>query len=154
MIDTPTIADSPARETATIHLTIARAEIQQVMGPAIGEVMAAVAGQAIAPTGPVFSHHFKMSPDVFDFEVGVPVSAPIEPTGRVQPSKLPAAKVARTIYHGPYEGLGTAWGEFCEWLAANGHTSAGNLWEFYVKGPESSGNPADWQTELVQPLVS
>ena len=27
------------------------------------------------------------------------------------------------------------------------------LWERYVIGPESSPDPADWRTELVQPLV-
>ena len=54
MIDTPQIVDSPARETATIHLTIPRDQIQHVMGPAIGEVMQALAAQGIAPAGPVF----------------------------------------------------------------------------------------------------
>jgi effector-binding domain-containing protein len=152
MIDTPQITDSPARETATIRLTIPRAQIQQVMGPTIGEVMGAIAAQGIAPTGPVFSHHFKMNPETFDFEVGVPVSKPVTATGRVRPSQLPAARVARTIYRGGYEGLGAAWGKFCDWLSANGHKSAANLWEFYVKGPESSADPADWQTELNQPL--
>ena len=154
MIDTPQIADSPARETATIRLTIPREQIQQVMGPAIGEVMQAVAAQGVVPTGPVFSHHFKMSPDQFDFEVGVPVSKPVTPIGRVKPSQLPAARVARAVYRGGYEGLGGAWGEFHAWIAANGHQPAVNLWEFYAKGPELSANPADWQTELNQPLVS
>lgn len=47
------------------------------------------------------------------------------PTGRVKPGELPAAsKVARTVYHGSYEGLGAAWSE-----------------------------PASWRTELNQPLV-
>jgi hypothetical protein len=37
-----------------------------------------------------------MSPDIFDFELGVKVSTPVKPTGRVKPGELPAAKVART----------------------------------------------------------
>lgn len=154
MIDPPQITDSPERQTATIRLTIPRDQIQQVMGPAIGEVMQVVAAQGITPTGPVFSHHFKMSPDQFDFEVGVPVSKPVAPAGRVKPSKLPAARVAQTVYRGGYEGLGGAWGEFQAWIGAKGHRPAINLWEFYAKGPESSSNPADWQTELNQPLLS
>lgn len=152
MIDTPHITDSPARETATIHLTIPRDQIQHVMGPAIGEVMQTLAAQGIAPAGAVFSHQFKMSPDQFDFEVGVPVSKPVSPMGRVKPSKLPATRVARTIYRGGYEGLGGAWGEFHDWLSKAGQKTTANLWEFYSKGPESSPNPADWQTELNQPL--
>ncbi len=153
MIDVPQITSSAAQLTATIRIKIPREEIQQVMGPAIGEVIAAVVAQGIGPVGPVFSHHFQMNPGVFDFEVGVPVTKPVTPVGRVMPSQLPATKVARTIYRGPYEGLGGAWGEFCEWLAANGHTAASNLWEFYVTGPESSPDSAMWQTELNRPLI-
>src|SRR5207248_2700130 len=116
-------------------------------------VMAAVGAQGIGPTGPVFSHHFKMDPNVFDFEVGVPVTKPVTSVGRVHPSQLPAVRVARTNYRGPYEGLGEAWGEFCQWIETNGHTSAPNLWEFYVKGPESGPDPTKWCTELNRPLV-
>ena len=70
-----------------------------------------------------------MSPKVFDFEIGVPVSAPFTPAGRVKPGMLPAAKVVRTVYRGAYEGLGDAWGEFDAWIASK------------------------WQTELNRPLA-
>jgi effector-binding domain-containing protein len=134
-------------------LSVPRAEIQRVMGPAIAEVMGAATAQGIGPAGPVFSHHFKMDPDVFDFEVGVPVNGPVSETGRVKASQLPAATVGRTSYRGPYEGLGAAWGEFCEWIAAEGREPAANLWECYVQGPESGPDPAAWQTELNRPLA-
>lgn len=153
MIDTPQITQSTAQLTAVIRLTIPRAEIRNVMGPAISEVMATVAAQGIAPAGPVFSYHFRMDPDTFDFEVGVPVAKPISPAGRVKPGELPAKKVARTVYHGGYEGLGAAWGEFGAWIASNGHKPGPDLWEFYVAGPESSPDPANWRTELNRPLI-
>ncbi len=153
MLDKPEIIQTEAQQTAVIRLTIPRAEIQKVMGPGIAELMAAVAAQGIAPAGPIFSHHFKMDPEIFDFEIGVPVTTPISATGRVEPSELPSATVARTIYHGPYEGLGPAWGEFGSWITAEGHAPAPDLWEYYVSGPESSPDPADWRTELNRPLL-
>jgi effector-binding domain-containing protein len=154
MIDTPQIVATEARPTAVVRLTVPRHEIQQVMGPAIGEVMAAVAAQGVGPAGPVYSYHFRMDPGVFDFEVGVPVSAPVAPVGRVVASRLPASsRVARTVYRGPYEGLGPAWGEFNEWVRANGLAPSPSLWECYLSGPESSANPADWRTELNRPLL-
>lgn len=52
MIDTPQITQSAAQQTAVIRFTIPRAEIQNVMGPGMGELMAAVAAQGIAPAGP------------------------------------------------------------------------------------------------------
>ena len=116
MIDTPEIAQSAAQSTAINQLTVPRTEIQKVMGPGIGEVMAAIAAQGVAPAGPWFTRHLRMDPAVFDFEISVPVEKPIVATGRVVPSQLPAATVARTIFHGSYEGLGAAWGEFDAWI--------------------------------------
>ena len=154
MIDKPQIVQTAAQLTAFIRLTIPRSKIQEVMGPSIGEVMAAVASQGLAPTGPVFAHHLKMSPDTFDFEVGVPVAKKISAAGRVKPGQLPATTAARTVYQGPYEGLGPAWGEFDAWVKAQGHTPAPDLWECYVTGPESSPDPSRWRTELYRPLIS
>jgi effector-binding domain-containing protein len=154
MLDQPEIVRTDAQLTAVIRLTIPRAEIRNVMGPGIAELMAAVAAQGMAPAGPVFSHHLRMDPATFDFEIGVPVTAPVSATGRVKAGRLPAATVARTVYHGPYEGLGPAWGEFGAWIVAEGHTPAPNLWECYVAGPESNPDPATWRTELNRPLTS
>ena len=153
MLDTPQIAETAARPTAIIHLTVPRDEIQTVMGPGLGELMAAIAAQGIAPAGPWFTHHLRMHPDVFDFEIGVPVTGPVAASGRMKPSEWPAMKVARTVYHGPYEGLGAAWGEFVAWIVAQGRSPAADLWECYVAGPESSPDPATWRTEFYRPLV-
>jgi len=153
MLDKPHIAQAAAQRTAVIRLTIPRAEIRNVMGPGYRELMAAVAAQGIASVGPWFSHHLRMDPGIFDFEIGVPVAAPVAAAGRVQPGELPAATVARAVYRGPYEGLAAAWGEFIAWLAAEGYATAPNLWERYVAGPESSPDPATWRTELNRPLV-
>jgi effector-binding domain-containing protein len=154
MLDTPQITQTAAQLTAIIRLTIPREEIRKVMGPGISELMATVAAQGIAPAGPWFTHHLRMDPAIFDFEIGVPVTAPVAAAGRVNPGQLPATKVARTIYHGPYEGLGAAWGEFIAWIAAKGHTAGLDLWECYLAGPEANPDPATFRTELNRPLTS
>jgi effector-binding domain-containing protein len=153
VLDTPQITQTEAQQTAIIRLTIPRDEIRNVMGPGIGELMATVAAQRIAPAGPWFTHHLRMDPGTFDFEIGVPVMAPVTATGRVKPGQLPATKVARTVFHGSYEGLGAAWREFDAWIADKGHTPAADLWECYVAGPESNPDPATWRTELNRPLT-
>ncbi len=127
MLETPQILDLPAQSVAVIQLTIPRAEIQDVMRAAIGEVMTAAAAQGIGPTDVVFSHHRLLDHETFDFEVGVPVSAPVTPVGRLIAGDLPAARVARAVHRGPYEGLATAWGEFNAWINEQGHTVAPNL---------------------------
>ena len=154
MIDTPQILQLDSQLTAVIRFTIPRAEMQAVMGPAITEVIEAVTAQGVGPAGPVFTHHFRMSPDTFDFEVGVPVSAPFAPVGRVTQSQFPAATVARTIYYGAYDGLSDAWAWFGRWIAAARYTAAPGLWECYLVGPESSPKPIYWRTELNRQLTN
>lgn len=109
----------------------------------------------------------------FDFEVGIPVTSPITPTGRVIASTLPAFRVARATYlglsfidarhqlaselttsrfAGEYEGLGDAWGEFMGKVKAE-HAVRDELWEVYVTGPETGADSSKWQTELNLPLA-
>lgn len=153
MLENPHITQSVAQSTAVIRLTIPRAEIRRVMGPGHAELLAAITAQGNGPCGPWFSHHFRMDPEVFDFEIGMPVTAPVTPVGRVIPGQLPATRVARAVYCGPYEGLGEAWGEFAAWIRARGHGMSPNLWEIYATGPESTSDPAGFRTELNWPVI-
>ena len=152
MISPPQIVETVAQPAAVIHLKIPRSEMMKSFGPAVGELMATLAGQGVAPVGAVFAHHLTTSSDVFDFELGVKVAAPVKASGRVKSGELPAAKVARTVYTGPYEGLFAAWGEFDAWMNANGHEKAPSLWEVYETGPQSTPDPSGWRTELNRPL--
>lgn len=152
MLSTPQIVQTQVQQAAVIHLMIWRAEMMKKFGPAVAELMTELAAQGVTSVGAVFAHHLKMSPDIFDFELGVKVSVPVKAAGRVKPGQLPAAKVARTVYSGPYEGLPSAWGEFDTWMKANGQEQAENLWELYSVGPQSTPDPASWCTELNRPL--
>ncbi len=153
MIDKPKITKTSEQLTAMVHVTVPREDIQKVMGPGIDEVKAALAAQGIAAAGPWLTHHLRMDPTVFDFEICVPVKSPVSARGRVKPGRLPAGTVARTVYHGPYEGLGAAWGEFGEWIKAEGLKPADDLWEVYTVDPSSNPDPSSWRTELNRPLL-
>jgi effector-binding domain-containing protein len=153
MLEPLQLTQSPARAAAVIPLRIPLQDLPSVMGPAITELLAALAAQGVAPAGPLFNRVLATDAGVFDMEVGVVVSAPVAPAGRVRPGGLPAARVVRTTYHGPYEGLHAAWGEFKTLVEAQGYPSAPGPWESYVVGPESSPDPAGYRTELNQPLV-
>lgn len=147
------IFETRLQEAAVIHLDIPRSAMMQQFGPAVGELLGVLQAQGIEPVGGVFAHHLKMSPDTFDFELGVKVTKPVQPIGRVKRGALPATRVARTIYSGSYEGLPGAWQEFSSWIRSKGLATAPGLWELYSVGPQSSPNPADWRTELNQPLL-
>ena len=124
-----------------------------VFGPAVGDLMTTLAAQGVEPVGAVFAHHLKMTPDAFDFELGVKVAAPVKAnrtrqTGRASGGKGRAYGVQRS-----YEGLPSAWADFDKWIRANGHEQAEDLWEVYSVGPQSTPMPANWRTELSRPLA-
>lgn len=153
MIQLPERIDTPTRTTAAIPIVVARARIAEVMGPAFHELFAVVASQGRTPTGPAFALHHRMSVDTFEFELGVPVDAPVTPEGRVVASSLPALRAVRTTMTGPYAGLSAAWAEFDAWIVAQGLTPAWPIWESYTLGPEREDDPERWQTELVHAIA-
>jgi effector-binding domain-containing protein len=158
MIENPHIVETAQKTAAVIHLRVPRSDLPKVVPAAIGELMKAITAQGLSPNGPMFMHHLTMSTETFDVEVGFPVARTITPMGRVIPGNLPAAKVARTIYQGPYEGLFGAWDAFGKRLEDEGLADsscverAGTLWESYLVGPETTSDPSQWRTELNLPL--
>ncbi|MEP7313711.1 MAG: GyrI-like domain-containing protein [Pseudomonadota bacterium] len=152
MISAPLIVQTSVQEAAVIRLKVLRSDMMKLFGPAVGELLSELHAQNIEPIGGVFAHHYRITSDTFDFDLGIKVSAPVKESGRVKRGELPAAKVVRTIYSGAYDGLPGAWDEVNAWIKINGLDQAGDLWELYSVGPQSSPNPADWRTELNRPL--
>jgi effector-binding domain-containing protein len=148
MITSPEITTFPACYVAKIHLRIAVADIQKMMGPAIQEVFGAIGAQGLVPAGPWFAHHFVIPTDTFEFDVCVPVASPVQPTGRVLPGEIAAVKVARVVYSGAYEGLMGAWTAFHEVMKGVHERTTSQSFEVYAVGPETSPKPEDWRTEL------
>jgi hypothetical protein len=95
-LSTPEVVQTTARQAAIIHVTVPRSEIRKVMGPGLRELMAAVAAQGVTPAGPWFTYHLRMDPNIFNFEMGLPVEVPVTAAGRMSLGQLPATKVART----------------------------------------------------------
>ena len=137
MIDPPRITNTKSQASAVIRLAIAHSDMRKFVGPASAWYIYVHARDAAT----------------MDFDVGVPVTDPVKPTGRVKPGLLPAARVARTIYQGPYEGMHAAWAEFDAWIAKNGHKPAGPHWDVYLAGPETGSDSSKWRTELNRSLL-
>ncbi|HWG85683.1 MAG TPA: GyrI-like domain-containing protein [Deinococcales bacterium] len=153
MLDTPQMITTDPQPAAIIHVVVPREQIREVMGPGINELHATLAAQGVTPSGPWFTRHHRMQPDVFDFDIGLPVAALVQAQGRMQPGELPATRAAHATYRGPYEGLPAAWAEFDAWIAAQGLETTGALWEVYAVGPEGGADPASYRTELYRPLT-
>lgn len=147
-LEPPRIVDAEVQLTAVVRFHIPRTAIVEAMGAGRMEVIEVLAAQGVEPTGPWFSRHYRMDPEIFDFEVGLTIGRAIEPSGRVMPGTLPGGRLAFTVYHGGYERLGSAWGDFVQWMEENGHQPGEQLWEHYATNED--GTPA---TVLCRPLI-
>jgi effector-binding domain-containing protein len=142
------------KKIAFIAITVARSRVREVMHPGLMELRAAVSAQNVDVTGPWFTHHLRAPGESFDFEICLPVAAPVAPSGRMQFREWPGMAVAQTCYHGGFEGLGAAWGSFMKQAAAASHATSEDFWERYLVGPETSPDAAAWRTELNRRLLA
>ena len=148
MITTPEITTTTEVPTATIHLVVPGKDMPKYMDPAIQEIIKVLAEQDIRPAGPMFSYHHCRPSATFDFEIGFPVEKAIRESGRVKNGKLPAERVARCVYQGPYEGLAQAWPKLQEWIREQGLPETSRFFERYLNNPDEVKDPKDYRTEL------
>jgi effector-binding domain-containing protein len=144
----PSIVETKEQPTAVIHLLIPGRDMPKYMDPAIQEILKTLADQGMEPTGPMFSYHHRRPSDTFDFEIGFPIAKAIKPSGRVVNGTLPAEKVVRSVYQGPYEALGEAWLELQAWVREQKVPESGRFWERYLTNPNDVRDDKDHRTEL------
>jgi len=138
-----------AQPTAAVHLRRNPARVPDAFGeylPRIGAKVGRLGGQFC---GPPFLVYHGMLDGELDVELGMPVSHAVVGLPElariglesVGTSELPAGRVAKWIYRGPYAGLGQGWNQFNAWLIEHGHGIDGTTWESYLDSPDSV--PAD-----------
>jgi DNA-binding transcriptional MerR regulator len=124
-------------------------------GQLMGELIQHIQASGAFPAGPpVALYHdtefVEKGPDV---EVAFPVTRDIPETGGVVMRELSAVEtMASVIMPGPYENFPEAYGAIMEWAAANQVEIAGPSREVYLRGPESTQNPAEYVTEIQFPV--
>ncbi len=128
------------------------------LGPVMGELLPAVSAyveqSAVQSAGPLFARYLSMEGEEWEFECGMAVTAPVAGEGRIEPIELPGGDAITTIHTGSYETLGQSWEALYSWVAEHGKQPAETSWELYLTDPGEIPNPAEWRTELVQPLAS
>ena len=88
-----------------------------------------------------------------DIEVAIPVNEDLSLFDPIKIRDLPGEDtVASTIHRGPYEKIGEAYQALMSWCEANGYELAGPDREIYLTSPPEASDPADYVTELQQPV--
>ncbi|MFF5624790.1 MerR family DNA-binding transcriptional regulator [Microbacterium sp. NPDC012755] len=74
------------------------------------------------------------------------------PQGGFEVVDLPAQRVAWTIHHGGFDGIHRATESIGAWIATQGRTQVGPLFNVYVVGPGREADPDKWVTEVNVPI--
>ena len=123
------------------------------VGGAYGEIFGTLGRQGVRPAGPPFIlyHDPEFKEEDIDVEVAVPVSEPVEASGRIVGGTLPAGSIACTLHLGPYEGIGGAYRAVTAWIEEHGREFAGPPREVYLVGV-GQAEPAAYRTEIQFPI--
>jgi effector-binding domain-containing protein len=137
------------RPTAVVSQTTTWQQFPDVWRPLLDEVYGFVRGREaeLSPErGPeVWRSAFLYLDDRPTVEIGVLVSRPFEPHGRVVPSRLPGGDVVTAIHRGDYAELGRTHGAVGEFIEAQGLVRVGPSWEIYGHWRE---DPSELETEV------
>lgn len=165
-ISAPQVIEFPGCATVVVHSPRQRtADLSAFMDRSFTALGRAIADGVFLPTGPAFSRHDgDLSGglgEVTDVRVGFPVDTPLVEARTtdvdgvavtLEPSELPACRLAITTHHGGYDGLGAAWGSFTAAVRARDLTPRSPIWEVYDTEPTPDMDPADLRTGLAMPV--
>jgi len=131
-----------ARPTAVVAQTTTWTDFPKLWGKLVGEVYEFVRPRPELATGDgdeLWQNVMLYKDQTPDVEVGVLVSGPFRPEGRVILSALPAGEVATATHRGDYAKLGVTHEAVREYASAHGRELAGPCWEIYGHAPPDPG---------------
>ena len=136
------------RPTAVIAETTTWEHFPRLWGQLLDEVYRFVRGRTDLATGDgagLWQNVMLYKDDRPDVEVGVLVSRPFEPEGRVIASELPAGEAATATHRGDYARLGVTHYAVRDYVAAQGRELAGPRGEIYGHWRP---DPSELETEV------
>ncbi|WP_242448250.1 GyrI-like domain-containing protein [Cellulomonas sp. WB94] len=125
---------------------------QDFFGRAFGAAAADLGRQEAAPAGPPVALYRGPVTTTVDVTAGFPVGQPVTPGDGLVTATLPGGPTVEAVHTGSYDSLSTTYAEVNAWIAEQGLTPEGEMWEEYLVGPDAEPDPSRWQTRVVFPV--
>jgi AraC-like DNA-binding protein/effector-binding domain-containing protein len=145
-----TLSPQPA---LIIRSRIPRSAIAATIGQSLGRIVPYAIGAGGALAGQPFARYPEFGIGMITIEVGMPLAAPITGKDDIEAFTLPAGRAAVAMHGGSYEQLPDSYAALELWIAEQKLAPASAPWEVYVSDPADHPDPADWRTEIFQPLL-
>lgn len=142
------LVDQPAQPTLSIRTTTSLKELPQELGRAYGAIGQYMAQLGEQPAGAPYAAYFTFSMENMDIEIGFPVGGSLPGKGEIQAGEIPAGKIARCLYTGPYKKIEPAYNALTAYVEEQGHKTTGVAYEFYLNDPAEVA-PEELLTQIV-----
>lgn len=147
-----TVETVAAKTGASIRLHVKRADIAKTLAVVFPEVIEHITKAGVSPASPPFSRFHSIQGDDVDLEAGIATSKPVAAGGRVQPTELPAGRVAQTWHIGPFETISESCAGLEAWMREQKLEARGGMWEVYWTDPGIEPDPNKWRTQILWPV--
>ncbi|PXY22174.1 GyrI-like domain-containing protein [Prauserella muralis] len=151
-----TICDMPDRTAFVQRQRVDADRLGDAIGSTIGSLVATAGRYGLTPAGaPEVAYLSEYSPEQpVELEVRVPVAGAerLGPGHGAPLAELSAGRCVRTVHQGPYDKIGDAYAALDKWIAVHGHHAAGPPTEVYLVGPDRTGTPEEYRTEVSIPI--
>ena len=141
-----------SQPTLVVRFNYGERDVGEVMSEALMTVQGYLKKAQVRPVGPPFTRYLVWTDEQKRAETGFPVEWAVEGGQLVAASELPASRVARLLYTGPYSGLMEAKNQALDYIRARGLTPSGGPIEVYVTDPHEVQDESKFQTEILWPI--
>ncbi|MDN5308915.1 MAG: hypothetical protein PWP14_309 [Methanolobus sp.] len=127
--------EEKAQPVLSIRTRAAVRDLPSIIGESYGKIMQYLEKIGEQPAGAPFVAYYNMDMEDLDLEIGFPVLKPLEGSGEIGRSEIPAGKYISVMYKGPYAGMEKPYSEMAEWIGEHGHKPKGIAYEYYCNSP-------------------
>ncbi|MDG6244559.1 MAG: GyrI-like domain-containing protein [Methanolobus sp.] len=129
------IKEEQAQPVLSIRTRAAVSELPVLIGESYEKIMQYMFRIGQEPAGAPFVAYYNMDMEDLDLEIGFPVAMPLEGSGEIGVSEIPAGKYVSMMYKGPYRGMEQPYSEMAKWIEDNGYKPKGISHEYYYNSP-------------------
>ena len=138
-----------ATTAAAITATIDIADAQAWYHGALGELHASLAShvaEALGPAGGIFSNTL-FAEGRGEATIFIPCNLSFRPTGRIDPTIIPAAELATTTHAGSHTDIDRSYGTLATYVAEHALGVEGPIREYYLIDRHTTDDEAQWRTQ-------
>ena len=128
--------DVPGQHIAVVRRQVPPGQIREFVDDALVVVLDRAATHGWQLSGRPLAR-YRRNGSAVEVEAGFPVAHPVEPSGQVLPSRLPAGPVVTVLHVGPRDQVEAAYAAARAWMEEQQLELVGTPWECYLDEPDA-----------------